>query len=74
MTRLDHQSERVSSESKENPEDTVRLRRPPPRVYTDQCGRNVWMGEVEVLELELVEAVNTDPYNSADDAHPWRDD
>jgi hypothetical protein len=24
------------------------------------------MGEVEVLELELVQAVDTDPYNSAD--------
>ncbi len=63
----------MSSDTNEKSGDTVRLRRPPPRVYTDQCGHNVWMGEVEVLELELVEAVNTDPYNSANDTNPWRE-
>lgn len=46
--------------------DTVRLLRPPPRVFTDPCGHNVWMGDVEVLDLELVPAANTDPYNSVD--------
>ncbi|MBT8131426.1 MAG: hypothetical protein KJO35_04095 [Gammaproteobacteria bacterium] len=45
--------------------DTVRLRRPAPRVFTDPTGRSVWMGEVDVLEIELVQAVATDPYNSA---------
>ena len=45
--------------------DTVRLLRPPPRVVTDPKGRTVWMGEVEVLELELVDTANADPYNTA---------
>ncbi len=47
-------------------DDTVRLLRPPPRVFTNPCGHSVWMGEVEVLELELEEPANTDPYNTAD--------
>lgn len=51
--------------------DTVRMLRPPPRVFTDPLGRNVWMGEIEVLELEPVADVNTDPYNSADVSDPW---
>ena len=52
--------------------DTVRLLRPPPKVFTDPLGRNVWMGEVEVLELEPVQEVNTDPYNSVNTvADPW---
>ena len=52
--------------------DTVRLLRPPPRVVTDTLGNNVWMGDVEVLDLELVQTVSTDPYNSAGVvAAPW---
>ena len=58
-------SERMSESRNDGPGDTVRLLRPPPRVFTDPCGHNVWMGEVEVLELELEPASNTDPYNSA---------
>ncbi|MDH3692156.1 MAG: hypothetical protein OEU36_22190 [Gammaproteobacteria bacterium] len=46
--------------------DTVRILRPPPRVFTDLCGHNVWMGEVESLELGLEQPENTDPYNSAE--------
>lgn len=45
--------------------DTVRILRPPPRVFTDLCGRNVWMGSVEPIDLALDHPVNTDPYNSA---------
>ena len=51
--------------------DTVRLLRPPPRVFTDASGRNVWMGEVEVLDLELEPAANTDPYNNVNFKDPW---
>lgn len=51
--------------------DTVRLLRPPPRVFTDPLGHNVWMGEVEVLKLEHVKVVSTDPYNTADPGDPW---
>ena len=58
----------MSDYSKDRSGDTVRLRRPPPRVFTDPCGHNVWMGDVEVLELELEQAVNTDPYNNVDGA------
>ena len=54
----------MSDECLDNGDDTVRLLRPPPRVLTDALGRNVWMGEVEPLELELDQPVNTDPYNS----------
>ncbi len=54
------------SESAEHPiEDTVRLLRPPPRVLTDHIGHNVWMGEVDVVDFELMPTENTDPYNSA---------
>ena len=63
--------ERMNQKPKEEPGDTVRLLRPPPRVFTDQCGRNVWMGEVEVLDLELVQPESYDPYNSADPGDPW---
>jgi len=56
----------MSNKSENQCGDTVRLLRPPPRVTTDECGRNVWMGEVEVLELELAPAANSDPYNSHD--------
>ena len=56
----------MSNNSEDRSEDTVRLLRPPPRVFTDSCGNSVWMGDVEVLELELMPAANSDPYNSAD--------
>jgi len=29
------------------------------------------MGEVEVLKLEHVKVVSTDPYNTADPGDPW---
>ena len=56
----------MSDERKDRHEDTVRLLRPPPRVFTDDCGNNVWMGDIDVVDLELVEAANSDPYNTAD--------
>ena len=56
---------------KEKSGDTVRILTPPARVFTDQLGRNVWMGDVEPLELELEQAVNTEPYNSADARRTW---
>ena len=47
--------------------DTIRIRRPP-RVYTNERGRTVWMSDVEPvefeLELELDAAVSTNPYDS----------
>lgn len=46
--------------------DTVRILRPPPRVYTDLTGRNIWMGEVEPLELAIDDTNSTDPYNSVE--------
>ena len=61
----------MSDESKYTSGDTVRLLRPPPRVFTDPLGHNVWMGDIELLHLELVEAANSDPYNSADSGDPW---
>lgn len=62
----------MSSEFENRLGDTVRLHRPPPRVFTDTLGNNVWMGEIEVLELEPTRVVNTDPYNSADKvSSPW---
>ena len=61
----------MSDQYLDNVDDTVRLQRPPPRVLTDALGRNVWMGEVEPLELELDQPVNTDPYNSAS-PQAWR--
>ena len=62
----------MSSDFEHGAGDTVRLRRPPPRVFTDIHGRNVWMGEIEVLELEPVQVINTDPYNSAHNVrNPW---
>ena len=63
----------MSSKDKDPSGDTVRLKRPPPRVFTDPTGRSVWMGEVEVLELELVEVANGDPYNTADVKGPGSD-
>lgn len=58
--------ERMSENLKEKSGDTIRILRPPPRVYTDTLGRNVWMGDVEPLELVLENPANTDPYNTAD--------
>ena len=46
--------------------DTVRILRPPPRVYTDVIGCNVWMGDVDPVELALEENPSHDPYNSAE--------
>lgn len=57
--------------------DTIRIRRPP-RVFTTDLGKNVWMGDVDPceLELELENGVNTDPYDSGatDEPHAtvWR--
>ena len=61
----------MSSESEDKSGDTVRLLRPPPRVFTDPCGNNVWMGEVDVLDVELETVENTDPYNTATGVDPW---
>ncbi len=46
--------------------DTVRIQRPPPKVFTDPIGRNVWMSGVEPcqLELESDDGCNTNPYDS----------
>ena len=46
--------------------DTVRIKRPPPKVFTDELGRNVWMSGVAPcrLELELDQSPDNDPYNS----------
>ena len=56
----------MSDKRTDTPDDTVRLRRPPPRVFTNVVGQSVWMGDVEPLELELEQpAINTDPYNTA---------
>jgi hypothetical protein len=41
----------------------VRVLRPRPRVFTDEIGKNIWMGEVEHIELELGNAPSSDPYN-----------
>lgn len=65
------EKERMNNKFEDRLGDTVRMLRPPPRVFTDPLGRNVWMGEIEVLELEPVADVNTDPYNSADVSDPW---
>ena len=40
-------------------------------MFTDQCGNSVWMGEVDVLDLDLVQPENCDPYNSAGVSDPW---
>ena len=56
----------MSENLKEKSGDTIRILRPPPRVYTDTLGRNVWMGDVDPLELALEQPLNTDPYNTAD--------
>ncbi len=51
--------------------DTVRVLRPPPKVFTDDLGKNVWMGDVEPVELELEDAAAADPYNSSATDDPW---
>lgn len=45
--------------------DTIRIRRPP-RVFTNETGRTVWMSDVEPveLELELDSFASDDPYDS----------
>lgn len=45
--------------------DTVRIRRPS-RVFTNDLGKNVWMGDVDPceIELELEESGSTNPYDS----------
>ena len=59
-------TERMSDNPMDKSGDTVRILRPPPRIFTDSCGRNVWIGGVEPIELALEHPVNTDPYNSAE--------
>ena len=56
----------------EDPAETIRLLRPPPRVITRTRGQNVWLGAVEApaldfeLELEVeTEEPDYDPYNSS---------
>ena len=46
-------------------DDTVRILRPPPKVFTDELGRNIWMSGVAPIELELEgdTGISTDPYN-----------
>lgn len=62
----------MSEKLNEHPGDTVRLLRPPPRVFTDPVGGNIWMGDVEVVDLELVNTEISDPYNSVVDVtDPW---
>jgi hypothetical protein len=50
--------------------DTVRILRPPPKVYTTELGHNVWMSGVEPLELNIAAETtgSTDPYNCAADS------
>ncbi len=45
--------------------DTVRIQRPPPKVFTTELGKNVWMSGIEHCELELEQesGTSTDPYN-----------
>ncbi len=52
--------------------DTVRIKRPPPKVFTDELGRNVWMSSVEPcgLELEIDPIRDGDPYNSGSALSP----
>ena len=62
----------MDSNLTEDPGDTLRLLRPPPRVFTVTRGQNVWLGGVEPIELDFeleleleVEEPTHDPYNSA---------
>ncbi len=61
----------MSDSTENNIGDTVRVLRPPPKVFTDDLGKNVWMGDVEPVELELVDAAAADPYNSPATDDPW---
>jgi hypothetical protein len=58
-----------SGMTRNNIGDTVRIRRPP-RVFTNDLGRTVWMSEVEPVELEIEPdpAVSTNPYDSGQSA------
>lgn len=49
----------------ENNGDTVRILRPPPKVYTDELGHNIWMSGVDSIALEVSGETgnSTDPYN-----------
>ena len=63
----------MKDESTKLNDDTVRLMRPPPRVFTNVVGQNVWMGEVEPLDLQLEEpGAGFDPYNSPVARSPLR--
>jgi hypothetical protein len=55
----------MDSVKEDNIGDTIRIRRPP-RVFTDEHGRTIWMSDVEPveLEIELDSAVSTNPYDS----------
>ncbi len=45
--------------------DKIRIR-PPPRVFTNEHGRTIWMSEVKPVELEIEPdtVVSTSPYES----------
>lgn len=64
-------SNRAMKSDKNHIGDTIRVLRPPPRVFTNQVGGNVWMGEVEPAELELEDAATSNPYDSAPDSGVW---
>jgi len=49
--------------------DTVRVLRPPPRVFTDDLGKNVWMGDIPPCELELADAGQRDADQYQQDNH-----
>lgn len=50
----------------ESSDDTVRILRPPPKVYTDELGHNIWMSGVDPIALEVSgeAGISTDPYNN----------
>lgn len=56
-------------------DDTVRILRPPPKVYTDELGHNIWMSGVDPIALEVSGEAgkSTDPYNNglASTADVW---
>jgi hypothetical protein len=43
--------------------DTIRIRRPP-KVYTTELGRSIWMSDIEPCTLELETRVFTNPYDN----------
>ncbi len=61
----------MSDSTKNHIGDTVRVLRPPPKVFTDNLGKNVWMADIEPVELELEDAGTADPYNSSATNDPW---